>query len=109
MIKKEKYSHRLNVRFTEKQWQTILEISEKKDLDKAEIVRKSIQLNYQKIPNPPQPKFDTNTAKKIYLLLNNLTNNTNQVAHQVNIHKQIEVDAINNLINEVTKLCQVLN
>lgn len=105
----DKFNHRLNVRFTEKQWQEIQKIAEGKNLDKAEVVRKSIQLNYKKIPNPPIPKFDQETSKKIYLLLNNLTNNTNQVAHQVNLENKLEVDSINNLISEVTKLCQALN
>lgn len=109
MTQKEKFTHRLNVRFTEKQWEEIEKISQEKDLDKAEVVRKSIQLNYKKIPNPPRPKFDKNTTKQIYLLLNNLTNNTNQIAHQVNLDQQVEVNSINNLISEVTKLCQALN
>jgi|LGOV01.1.fsa_nt_gb hypothetical protein len=86
----EKLTKRISARCTPAEYEVFFNKCKKANMTKAEFTRKMIFSSVVK-------QDDKEHKKRVLFLLNNVSNNCNQIAHHTNIHKQIDKNVLNNL------------
>lgn len=94
-------SKRISARCNEQEYQVLLDKAERAKLSKADFIRQMVLSSTIK-------ENDKNHQKRVLFLMNNLSNNINQIAHHANIHKQLDQKVLEEL-QEITSFIREIS